>query len=103
MFTACGITHRRGCRLVTGRIDGALYHKQQTQSTAPEDGRNYGPKHVELIGIINTPLLLHLVGSLYYCINDTRSYKHQIHFTVLLSLVYGNSIHEVAKEKEGER
>ena len=32
------------------------------QSSAPEDGRNYRLKHVELIGIINKPLLLHLVG-----------------------------------------
>jgi len=32
---------------------------------APEDGRNYHPKHFELIGIINKPLLLHLVGCLY--------------------------------------
>ena len=32
-----------------------------TQSSAPEDGWNR-PKHVELIGIINKPLLLHLVG-----------------------------------------
>ena len=37
-----------------------------TQSSAPEDGRNYRPKHVELIGIINKPLLLYLVGCLYY-------------------------------------
>ena len=36
------------------------------QSNAPGDGRNYRPKHVELIGIINKPLLLHLVGCLYY-------------------------------------
>ena len=42
---------------------------------APEDGRNYRPKHVELIGIMNKPLLLHLVGCLYYCISDARSYK----------------------------
>jgi len=28
-----------------------------TQSSAPEDGRNCRPKHVELIGIINKPLL----------------------------------------------
>ena len=34
------------------------------QSSAPEDGRNYRPKHVELIGIINKPLLLHLGGCL---------------------------------------
>jgi hypothetical protein len=37
-----------------------------TPSSAPEDGQNNCPKHVELTGIINKPLLLHLVGSLYY-------------------------------------
>ena len=37
-----------------------------TLSSAPEDERNNRPKHVELIGIINKPLLLHLVGCLYY-------------------------------------
>ena len=36
-----------------------------TQSIAPEDGQNNFPKHVELTGIINKPLLLHLVGCLY--------------------------------------
>ena len=33
-----------------------------TQSSAAEDGRDQRPKHVELIGIINKPLLLYLVG-----------------------------------------
>jgi len=37
-----------------------------TQSSAPEDGQNNCPKHAELTGIINEPLLLHLVGCLYY-------------------------------------
>ena len=37
-----------------------------TQSSAPEDGQNNCPKHVELIGIINKPLLFHLVGCLHY-------------------------------------
>ena len=37
-----------------------------TQSSAPEDGQNNFPKHVELTDIINKPLLLHLVGFLYY-------------------------------------
>ena len=37
-----------------------------TQSSAPEDGQNNFPKHVELTGIINKPLLLPLVGCLYY-------------------------------------
>jgi len=56
---------------------GVLYHKLWTQSSAPDDGRNYRPKHVEIIGIINKPLLLHLVGCLYYCIGDARSYKYE--------------------------
>ena len=37
-----------------------------TQYSAPEDGQNNCPKHVELTGIINKPLLLHLIGCLYY-------------------------------------
>ena len=37
-----------------------------TQSSAPEVGRDHRPKPVELTGIINKPLLLHLVGCLYY-------------------------------------
>jgi len=37
-----------------------------TQSSVPEDGQNNIPKHVEVTGIINKPLLLHLVGCVYY-------------------------------------
>ena len=37
-----------------------------TQSSVPEVGQNNYPKHVELTGIINKPLLLYLVGFLYY-------------------------------------
>jgi len=37
-----------------------------TQSNTPEDGQNNSPKHVEVTGIINKPLFLHLVGCLYY-------------------------------------
>jgi len=64
--------------LQAGSIFGALYHKLQTQSSSPEGGRNYRPRHVELIGIINKPLFLHLVGCLCCCINDERLNKHQI-------------------------
>jgi len=46
---------------------GALYHKLKTHSSALEDGRNYCAKNVQLIEIINKPLLLHLVSCLYYC------------------------------------
>jgi len=37
-----------------------------TQSSAPEVGQNNCPKHVELTWIINKPLLLYLVGCLFY-------------------------------------
>ena len=37
-----------------------------TQSSAPEDGQNNCPKHVEMTGIINKLFLLNLVGCLYY-------------------------------------
>jgi hypothetical protein len=50
-----------------------------TQSSAPEDGRDQRPKHVELIEIINKPLFLHLVGVYITYINDSCSNKHQIY------------------------
>ena len=37
-----------------------------TQSSAREDVQNNCSKHIELTGIINKPLLLHLVRCLYY-------------------------------------
>ena len=38
----------------------------KAQFSVLEDGQNNCPKHVELTGIINKPLLLHLVACLYY-------------------------------------
>ena len=35
-----------------------LHHKLQTHSSAPDDGRNYCPKHVELIEIINKIIIV---------------------------------------------
>jgi hypothetical protein len=49
-----------------------------TQSSAPEDGRVQLPKHIELIGFINKPLLLRLVGVYITYINNARSNKCQI-------------------------
>ena len=51
-----------------------------TQSSAPEDGRDQCPKHVELIGI-NKPLLLHLLGVYIVYINDARSNKYRMSIT----------------------
>ena len=45
-----------------------------TQSSALEDGQNNRPKHVELFGIINKPLLLHLVGCVYYLYHYAYSF-----------------------------
>ena len=66
-----------------GSIVGALYHSCNTQSNAPEDGRNHRPKHVELTGIINKPLLLHLVGCLYYLFQ--RKFVGEIKRTFMLN------------------
>ena len=48
------------------------------QSSAPEDWRDHRPKHVQLIGIINKQLMLHLAGVCVIYVNDARSNKHQI-------------------------
>ena len=55
MLPAAGRQHR-----------GCIIPQAVTQSNAPGDGRDERPKHVELTGIINKSLLLHLVGCLYY-------------------------------------
>ena len=57
MLPATGLQHRGGC-IIPQAIN--------TQSSAPEDGQNNCPKHVELTGITNEPLLLQLVGCLHY-------------------------------------
>ena len=48
-----------------------------TQSSAPEDGRDHRPKHVELIEIINKVLLLRLVGVFIIHTNDAGSNRYQ--------------------------
>ena len=61
-----------------------------TQSSAPEDGRNHRPKHVELIGFINKPLLLHLVGVYIIYIKVAWSNKYQMGFRHLTERVECN-------------
>ena len=62
--TACGIMHLRCCQLAISWV--RFTTSCNAQSSAPEDGQNNCQKHVDLIGIINKPLLLHLVGCLYF-------------------------------------
>ena len=57
---ACGIMQPRFCRPATAWVIHMT--SCNTQYSAPEDGRDHRSKHVELIGIINKQLLLHLVG-----------------------------------------
>ena len=54
------------CQTTGPQHRGCIIPQAVTYSSAPENGRNNRPKHVELIGIIKEPLLLHLVGCLYY-------------------------------------
>ena len=66
MFRAIILPIFRSTRLCVrayGNIVGALYHKLKHTH---EDEQNNCPKHVELTGIINKPLFLHLIGYLYY-------------------------------------
>ena len=63
-----------------------------TQSSAPEDERNCRPKHVEVIGFINKPLLLNIVGCLYHCISDAiLAYADDVN-------ILGGSAHTVKEE-----
>ena len=59
MFTACGIMHGRCCRPAASSV-------HYTTSCKHSLALPRIPKQVELIEIINKPLLLHLVGYLYY-------------------------------------
>ena len=45
------------------------------QSSVLEDVQNNCPKHVEVTGIINKSLLLHLVGCVYYLYARSSKYK----------------------------
>ena len=59
-----------------------------TQSSGPEDGRNYRPKHVELIDITNKLLLLRLVGCLYYCILEVLRVQLRNHRKLPSCLIF---------------
>ena len=57
---------------------------------APQYGRNYRPKHVELIEIINKPLLLNLVGCLYYY-SHVEVYRGLVSTTRILACLRQNA------------
>ena len=68
-----------------------------TQSSALEDGRDHGPKHVEQIGIINKPLLLHLVDCLYYVYQGCTVKQTSVNETYLMIKYIKSVLWRVAK------
>jgi hypothetical protein len=54
------------CHRVLTQLQLTYISYHTTQSIAPEDGCDHRPKHVELIGMINKPLLLWLVEIVIY-------------------------------------
>ena len=71
-----------------------------TQSSAPEDEQNNFSKHIELTGIINKLLLLHLVGGLYY-LYFTRFFLRpakQSQFIPLQNVVYFIKLHVLVRK-----
>ena len=91
--------------MIADSIVDALYHKLYTQSNAPEDGRNYRPKHVEVIDIINKLLLLHLVGCL--CISTLHLLEISVESHILPSTLqrrmYFNLISGRTNRNDGMR
>ena len=69
------------------------------QSGAPEDGRDQRPKHVQLIGIINKPLLLHLVGVYIIYINDAQSNKYKTYIGCgHMNVKYANYMQNISRK-----
>ena len=72
-----GSLEAEASRLPAGNVTVHYTTSCNTQSSAPGDGRDHRPKHVELTGIINKPLSLHLFGVYIIYINDARSSKYK--------------------------
>ena len=102
--TACGLMHPRCCRPVAwkpplpgNRPATPWVHYTtscNTQSSSSEDGRNHRPKQVQLIGIINKLLLLHLVGCVCYLQNlkSALSHIHEVWPEIPLSSLRADTV-----------
>ena len=69
-----------------------------TQSSAPEDGQNNCPKHVELTGIINKPLLLHRLSVLFIFHYIFLRLAKQSQFIPLHNVVYFITLHFLVRK-----
>ena len=98
--TACGIMHPRCCPPPASTSWVHYTASCNTQPSAPQDGQNNCPKHVELTGFINKPLFLYLVGCryyLYFIIYFLRLAK-QSQFIPLQNVVYFITLHFVVRK-----
>ena len=92
--TACGVMYPWCCPPAGSRPATSCVHYTtscNTQSSAPEDGQNNCPKHVELTGINNKPLLLQLV-SCPYCLYQWCTVKQISDNEIYLLIKYIKSV-----------
>ena len=91
--TSCGTMHPQCCRPAILWVHYTT--RRNTHSNAPEYGRNHRPKHAELIGIINKPLLLHLV--VFYIIVSVMHGQANIKATILYSVTFFLKIFQIVR------
>ena len=103
--TVCDITHPRCCRPATSWVHYTTSYN--THSSAPEDGQNNCPKHVELTEIINKPLLLHLDLTQFWQIPRQNAFLFTVNAIFLhdypLAVDLGSTQRPLVKKKNLER
>jgi len=89
MFTACGMKNRRCCLEACGTHPGhqqaappVHYTTSCKKSSALEDWRNYTPKHVELIEIVNKIIIV-LSSRLFILLLQAVSHFHNYNETII--------------------
>ena len=99
MFREIILSIFRSTRLCVTACD-LMHTSCNIQSSAPEDGKNNCPKHAELTGIINKPLLLPLVGCLYclYFIIFFLRLAKQFQFIPLHNVMYFLTLHFLVRK-----
>ena len=85
MFTACGIMHRRCCQQAASSVH---YTTSCKHSLVLLRMRNYRPKHVELIEIINKTIIV-AFSWLFILLDQYRfTPRHTQHLNTVPSIIY---------------
>jgi len=80
VFTACGVMYRQCCLLVTSHQQAAssvFYTTSCKHSPVLRKDEIIARNMLSWLKLLIKLLLFHLVGCLYYCINDARSHNYQ--------------------------